>query len=76
MMIKKMIHVFTMVHVSDEAFRVGVIQFSNKAYSEVKLGDTHNLRELVSRLLKIRFRNENNSVPAAIEAGIEMILTR
>lgn len=34
---KKIVQSLMMVHVSDEAFRFGLIQFGNKAYTEVEL---------------------------------------
>ena len=76
-MILRAIHGVTVGKVSDDGVRVGVIQFGNKIYTEAELGATHNLKQCVSVLLNIRFRNDNyNDVPGALEAAIDMLNTR
>ncbi len=75
--ILKAIHGATIGGVSDNGVRVGVIQFGNTIYTETELGATRNLKQFLSVLLKVRFRNGNyNNVSAALEGAIDMLNTR
>ncbi len=77
MSIMKGLHIGTIAGASHGGFRVGVIQFGNKAYTECELGATRNLRDITSRLLHIKYRNDDyNDVSGALEAGIHMLVTR
>ena len=67
----------TLTGISDDGFRIGVLQSGNKAYHEMELGDSHNLREVVSALLNIHYRNDDyNDVAGALQAAIDMFHTR
>ncbi len=73
------LHVDTIAGVSDDAFRIGVIQYGNKVYTESQLGATHNLRDIISAMLHIKYRNENDNythISGALEAGINMLTTQ
>ncbi len=75
--ILKTVHGATIGGVSDSGIRFGVIQFGNRIYTETQLGATPNLKEFLSVLLNIQFRNDNyNDVPGALEGGIDMLNTR
>ena len=63
--------------VSDDGVRYGVLQFGDKVYEETALGSAHNLREFVSKVVNIVFRNDdNNDIAGALDAAREMLETR
>ncbi len=77
MSITTCLHVGTIAGASDEGFRIGVIQYGNKVYTESQLGATHNLRDIVSAMLHIKYRNDDyNDIAGALEAGINMLTTQ
>ncbi len=58
---------------SPDAQRYGVIQIGNKAYNELELGATNNMKETVKTLLNIEYSDEeNHNVPKAMEMMIDM----
>ncbi len=66
-----------MSNISVDVLRFGLLQFGNKVYAEIELGAVHNLRGLVSRLLAIQYKNDDNSdVSGALEAAIDMLKIR
>ncbi len=66
-----------MTGISDDGVRYGVLQFGDKVYQEVSLGAAKNLQEFITKILKIRYRDDShNNLDAAIEAATEMLETR
>ncbi len=67
----------SVIGVSEGGSRYGVLQFGDNVYQEIPLGDAHNLREFVGKVLKLKFRNDHsNDVEAAIEAAADMLERR
>ena len=67
----------SVIGVSEGGSRYGVLQFGDKVYQEIPLGDAHNLREFVGKVLKLKFSNDhNNDVEGGIEAATEMLERR
>ncbi len=77
MLIKKVIIGASVIGVSEDGSRYGVLQFGDKVYQEIPLGVSHNLQEFIRTVLKVKFRNDsNNDVEAGIEAATEMLERR
>ncbi len=71
--ILRYLHGATMAGFPRDAIRIGILRFGNKVYTELDLGSAHTLREHISAILKIRYRNDDyNNVSGAIVAGIQM----
>ena len=66
-----------MTGVSDDGVRYGVLQFGDRVYQEIPLGAAKNLQEFITKILKIKYRNDgHNNLDAAIEAATKMLETR
>ncbi len=71
--IKRLVHITTMMGTFPDGQRYGFIQIGNKAYNELELGDATNLRETVKALLNIEYTGEeNHNLPDAMEMMIDM----
>ncbi len=71
--ISRYLYFATMAGFPHDAIRFGILQYGSKVYTELELGSARTVREYISAILKIRYRNDDyNNVSGAIEAGIQM----
>ncbi len=72
-MIKRLIIFTSTMMEFSNAQRYGFIQFGNKAYKELELGNATNLRETIKALLNLEYTGEEkHNVPDAMEMMMDM----